>query len=417
MSIQNAEYPRIAVVGGGAAGLFAAGTALSLGAAVTVFEHMPHTGTKLRITGKGRCNVTNDCTPEDFLAHVITNPRFLYSAIYAFSPSDTKSFFERMGVPLKTERGQRVFPVSDKAMDIVEALRKYAHEAHCIHEKATALLTEDGRVTGVRTSRDLPFDAVIMATGGASYPMTGSDGSGYRLAQAVGHTVTPLTPSLVPLTSPDRICSDLQGLSLKNVSLTIRRATQKIYEDFGEMLFTHFGLSGPMILSASAHLRGCDFRDTWAEIDLKPSLDTPTLDARLLSDFKKNANKDFANELSELLPQKMILPFSARVGIDPHKKVHDITREERRRILDTLKSFRVQVDGFRPLSEAIVTAGGVDVREVSPKTMMSRKVKHLYFAGEILDLDAYTGGYNLQIAFSTAHLAAQCAVSTFLSEN
>ncbi len=401
---------RLAVIGGGAAGLMAAGTALRAGASVTVFEHMPRMGTKLLITGKGRCNVTNDCTPEEFLKNVISNPRFLYSAASDFTSDDTQRLFEDLGVPLKVERGQRVFPVSDKAADIVAALKKYTHGAVFIHEKVTELLCEDGAIKGIKTDKNAyTFDAVILATGGASYPLTGSDGSGYALARAVGHSTTPLTPSLVPLVSPDPLCAEMQGLSLRNVKIRMIMQGKTIYEDFGEMLFTHFGLSGPVILSASAHLRGHSFTDAFTEIDLKPALDDATLEARLLSDFRENANKDLRNELSHLLPQKMILPFSQKVGIDPAKKVHDITKEERRAIFNGLRHFSIPISGFRPLREAIVTAGGVNVKEINPKTMESKLISGLYFAGEVMDLDAYTGGFNLQIAFCTAHRAAVCA--------
>ena len=406
----STDAPRIAVVGGGAAGLMAAGGATELGARVTVFEHMPKTALKLGITGKGRCNVTNNCTKEEFLGEVVTNPRFLFSAIGRFSPADTMSFFEGCGVPLKTERGRRVFPASDKASDIVAALRHYAKGAAVIHENVTRIVAENGRISGVVTDHFYPFDAVILATGGASYPRTGSDGSGYRLAAALGHTVTPLTPSLVPLASDDPICPALQGVSLKNIGIEIRSRGKSVYRDFGEMLFTHFGVSGPTILSASSHMRGCDFSDTTLFIDLKPALDEQKLDARLLADFRTYANKDFVNELGQLLPQKMILPFAERICIDPHKKVHDITKAERAALRLALKSFTVPISGFRPLQDAIVTAGGISVREVTPGTMESRLVGGLFFAGEVLDLDAYTGGYNLQIAFSTARLAAEHAV-------
>ena len=408
-SIQSTDPPHVAVVGGGAAGLMAAGYAAELGARVTIFEHMPKTAIKLGITGKGRCNVTNNCTEEEFLGEVVTNPRFLYSAIHRFSPSDTVSFFESHGVPLKTERGRRVFPVSDKASDIVRALRSYADRATVVHERVTQIAAEGGHVKGVVTNHFLPFDAVILATGGASYPRTGSDGSGYRLATELGHTLTPLTPSLVPLTSNDSICPAMQGVSLKNVGIEIRSAGKTIYRDFGEMLFTHFGVSGPTVLSASAHMRQCDFADTALVVDLKPALDEQKLDARLLSDFRANANKDFISELGLLLPQKMLLPFTERICIDPHKKVHDITKEERLSLRRALKSFEIPISGFRPLEDAIVTAGGISVKEIKPNTMESKLVGGLYFAGEVLDLDAYTGGYNLQIAFSTARLAAEHA--------
>lgn len=408
-STPSTDSPRVAVVGGGAAGLMAAGRAAELGARVTLFEHMPKTALKLGITGKGRCNVTNNCTEEEFLSEVVSNPRFLYSAIHRFSPTDTISFFETHGVPLKTERGRRVFPVSDKASDIVRALRDYAGGARVIHEKVTHLTAEGGCITGVTTDRDYPFDAVILATGGASYPRTGSDGSGYRLATALGHSMTPLIPSLVPLSSNDPICPALQGVSLRNIGVEIRSRGKTVYRDFGEMLFTHFGVSGPTILSASSHMRQCDFSDTFLLIDLKPALDEQELDARLLRDFREYANKDFARELALLLPQKMLLPFAERACIDPHKKVHDITKAERASLRHALKSFTIPITGFRPLQDAIVTAGGISVKEVHPGTMESRLVSGLYFAGEILDTDAYTGGYNLQIAFSTARLAAEHA--------
>lgn len=411
-STPSTDAPRIAVVGGGAAGLMAAGRATELGAHVTVFEQMPKTALKLGITGKGRCNVTNNCTEAEFLGEVVTNPRFLYSAIGRFPPADTMAFFEEHGVPLKTERGRRVFPVSDKASDIVTALRQYARGATIIHEKVTQIVAENGRVSGVMTDRFYPFNAVILATGGASYPRTGSDGSGYRLASALGHTVTPLTPSLVPLASDDPVCPAMQGVSLKNVGIEIRSHGKTVYRDFGEMLFTHFGVSGPTILSASSHMRGCDFSDTVLLIDLKPALDEQKLDARLLADFRTFANKDFVSELGQLLPQKMILPFAERICIDPHKKVHDITKAERAALRRALKSFTVPIAGFRALQDAIVTAGGISVRDVTPGTMESRLVGGLFFAGEVLDLDAYTGGYNLQIAFSTARLAADHAVLT-----
>ncbi|MDD6980745.1 MAG: NAD(P)/FAD-dependent oxidoreductase [Clostridia bacterium] len=408
----NAEKPRVAVVGGGAAGLMAAGYAAENGAVVTLFEHKAKTGMKLGITGKGRCNLTNDCTETEFLEHITVNPRFLYSAVSRFSPKDTIAFFENAGVPLKTERGRRVFPASDKASDIVKSLRAYASRATLVSDHVNRLIVENGQVVGLGTpKREYFFDAVILATGGASYPATGSDGSGYRLARDAGHTLVPLVPSLVPLISPDPFCADVQGVSLKNVKIRVIDANKTVYEDFGEMLFTHFGVSGPLILSASAHLRASDFSDTRLRIDLKPALTDEQLESRLLSDFRENANRDFQNELATLLPQKMILPFAEKIGINPHKKVHDITREERRRLREGLRGLTLPLSGFRPLSEAIVTSGGVKVSEVSPKTMESKLVKRLYFAGEILDVDGYTGGYNLQIAFSTARLAAENAAN------
>lgn len=408
--MQNTDAPRVAVIGGGAAGLLAAGTAARNGARVTVIEQKDRPGKKILISGKGRCNVTNDCSPSDFIPNVTKNGSFLYSAINRFSPQDMKNLLGDLGVELKTERGQRVFPTSDKSSDILSALLRYASGCDFLREKATGIALENGRVSGVVTTGGTrPFDAVILATGGASYPLTGSDGSGYAIARAAGHTVTPLTPSLVPLCSPSPLCAEMQGLSLKNVALTVFSAERVLYSDFGEMLFTHFGMSGPMILSASAHLRNVDFGSVRVEIDLKPALDDETLERRILSDFSKYINRDAENALRDLLPRKMILPFLTLAEIDPRKKINVLTKEERARIRYTLKHFALPVSGFRPIEEAIVTSGGVSVKEIDPKTMASRLVPGLYFAGEVIDVDAYTGGFNLQIAFSTGFVAGKSA--------
>ena len=411
MSMINTK--RIAVVGGGAAGMLAAGTALAMGAEVCVFEHRNRTLLKLGITGKGRCNLTNSATVPELIENVVHNPRFLYTAFSRFSAQDTMTLFENLGVPLKTERGRRVFPVSDKASDIVKALRGYVSGAEIRFSHVRGIRIGDGHVLGVEADGFYPADAVILATGGRSYPVTGSDGSGFALAQAAGHTVTPLTPSLVPLSSPSPLCPMMQGLSLKNVSLRIvkRDGGRVLYEDFGEMMFTHFGITGPMVLSASAHLQSEKLSSLDAVIDLKPALDEKTLDARLLSDFTAQSNRNFENALGGLLPAKMILPMLRYTEISPTKKVHTVTREERKRLLSALKGFTLPLSGFRPIEEAIVTSGGVSVKEVSPATMMSKKCKGLFFAGEMLDVDAYTGGYNLQIAFSTGYLAGMSAAS------
>ena len=405
---------RVAVVGGGAAGMMAAIRAAESGAAVTLYERNDRLGKKLRITGKGRCNVTNDCDRNEFLTNVPTNPRFLYTALSAWSTEDTKLFFEGLGVPLKTERGKRVFPVSDRAADIVAAMERKCRDCgvHILNRRVQNIVIRDGAAVGVVTSAgEDTADAVILCTGGRSYPMTGSDGDGYRFACTAGHTVTQLVPSLVPVVAEGKLCASMQGLSLRNVALRMVNAeTQKtVYEDFGEMLFTHYGLTGPLILSASAHLSDICPGKYEAQIDLKPALDEKTLDARILSDFAKYQNRDFVNALGDLLPQKMIEPFILLCGIDPRKKVNSVTREERRCMVQSLKCLRVPLHGFRPLDEAIVTRGGVSVKEVTPKTMESKLISGLYFAGEILDVDAYTGGFNLQIAFSTAVLAGDCA--------
>ncbi|MBR2465126.1 MAG: NAD(P)/FAD-dependent oxidoreductase [Clostridia bacterium] len=404
----------VAVIGGGAAGLMAAIHAARLGAGVTVFEKNDRCGRKLRITGKGRCNVTNHCTRDVFFANITGNARFLFSAWDRFGAEDTEAFFEELGVPLKVERGNRVFPVSDKATDIVDALVRECRRTgvNIVCATVAELLVEGGRVRGVRTSRgEMQFDAVIVATGGVSYPLTGSTGDGYRFAAVAGHTVVPPTPSLVPLVEDGNFCAGVQGLSLRNVRLSVHDAVKNktVFEDFGEMLFTHYGLSGPLVLSASAHLTDMSPGRYTLFIDLKPALDEKTLDARLLSDFKKYQNRDFLNALSDLLPQKLIAPLVRLSGIDARKKVNAITREERFALLALLKRLPVKVRGFRPIAEAIITKGGVALREISPRTMASKKAQGLYFAGEVLDLDAYTGGFNLQIAFSTAVLAGESA--------
>ena len=414
MTRSEADVRRVAVIGAGAAGMMAAITAAEAGAEVTLFERNDRVGKKLRITGKGRCNVTNNCDNNEFLSNVPTNPRFLYAALSRFSTADTMAFFENAGVPLKTERGKRVFPISDRSADIVSAMERRCREAGVtiVHRRVRGLLIEDGRIVGLRYGEsEEAFDAVIVCTGGRSYSMTGSDGDGYRFAADAGHTVTPLHPSLVPLVAEGKLCASLQGLSLKNVSLSIKltQSGKTVYEDFGEMLFTHYGLTGPLVLSASAHLSDIAPGKYEAVIDLKPALDEKTLDARILSDFSKYQNRDLINALDDLLPQKMISPYIGLCGIDPRKKVNSITREERKRMVRVLKGVHVKLVGFRPIEEAIVTRGGVSVKEVDPKTMQSKLVQDLYFAGEVLDVDAYTGGFNLQIAFSTATVAGTSA--------
>ena len=408
-SIQN----RVAVIGGGAAGLLCAAECALAGAEVTLFEKNEKVGRKLAITGKGRCNLTNDCTPDEFIGNVVSNPRFLLSALYSFSPKDTMELFEGLGVPLKVERGRRVFPVSDKAYDIVDALWKYARTyARIKQENVTDIKIEGGCVCGITTDKaSYSFDRVVVATGGKSYPLTGSTGDGYTFARRAGHTVTELSPSLVPLTSSSPACKALMGLSLKNTSLKIieDKTGRCVYEDFGEMLFTHFGLSGPMILSASSHLHKISPASCTAVIDIKPALDEKTLDAKLLTIFAEAKNRDFVNAITPLMPSKLAAFIPEYTGIDGKKKINEITKEERRRLLEALKSFRVKLTGTRPISEAIITRGGVSVKEIDPKSMQSKLVSGLYFIGEVLDLDAYTGGYNLQIAFSTAYAAAKDA--------
>ncbi len=400
---------RVAVIGGGAAGLMAAGTAVLCGHDVTLFEKNPKCGRKLAITGKGRCNLTNNCDTQKFIENVPTNPRFLYTALSAFSTADCMQFFENLGVPLKTERGNRVFPVSDRAYDVVDALVSYARDVKRIHETVTEVFAEDGAVTGLAVGKKrYAFDRIIVCTGGKSYPQTGSDGDGYRFAEALGLKVIEPKPSLVPMTAEGGMCTKMQGLSLKNVAASIVDTStgKTVYTDFGEMLFTHYGVSGPIVLSGSAHIKDITPGRYRFEIDLKPALDEATLDKRLLADFEENKNKSFANAFDALLPQKMIPVFVKYCDIPADKKINSITKEERHRILYALKHFSFMLRGFRPVSEAIITSGGVDVKELDPKTMESKKIKGLFFAGEVIDVDGYTGGFNLQIAFATAYLAA-----------
>jgi predicted Rossmann fold flavoprotein len=410
----EAYNKKICIIGGGAAGMMAAGTAYLHGADVTIFEAMDRLGKKLAITGKGRCNVTNNSPTTEFLESVTRNPKSLYAALNTFDTDSTISFFENLGVNLKTERGKRVYPESDKAKDIVDAMKKYVENVNIIFGKVTSISKgDDGLFSVTANKKQYLFDSVIIATGGKSYPLTGSDGSGYKLAMKLGHKVTELIPSLIPIECKSQICSDLQGLSLKNVSIKIKDKNERIlYTDFGEMMFAHFGVTGPIILSASAHLRNIDISELMLSIDFKPALDEKTLDSRLLSDFSAKNNKDFINSLSSLLPSKLIEPFVRYTGIDGRKKVNSITKEERRIILNTLKNFEIPLHRYRPIEEAIITSGGIDVKEISPKDMQSKLVQGLYFAGEIIDVDAYTGGFNLQIAFSTGYLAGKSAAES-----
>ena len=395
--------------------MMAAVAAAEGGARVLLLEPMERLGKKLNITGKGRCNVTNDCAVEELLRNVPRNGRFLYSAFSRFDSGDVKAFFEVRGVPLKTERGNRVFPVSDRAFDISGALENYLRElgVRIVRDRAEALLLENQALSGVRGGRG-KYEAgrAVIATGGVSYPLTGSTGDGYRLARSMGHTVQEPRGSLVPLCAAGELCPALQGLSLRNVTLRAYEDDRRIFEDLGEMLFTHFGVSGPLVLSASAHMRRFGERRYRLEIDLKPGLDEQKLDKRLLADFSKRPNSDLINSLDDLLPKKLIGPFVELSGVNSRQKVHDITREQRRRLAVLLKALPVEITGPRPVEEAIVTSGGVAVGEVDPSTMASKLCPGLYFAGEVLDVDAYTGGFNLQIAWSTGHLAGAAAAES-----
>lgn len=413
------DRTRLYVVGGGAAGMMAAITAARQGCPVTLVERNPKLGRKLYITGKGRCNVTNHCSPEEVLAATPRNGKFLYSAVNHTPPAEVERFFEDLGVPLKVERGNRVFPQSDKAADIIDALfyELKRLKVPVLQTRVTGLRIQEEQVTALETEQgELEAGAVILATGGLSYPATGSTGDGHQMAAQAGHTVVEPKPSLVPLESPESFCAEMQGLALKNVTLTVKNQKGKtLYREQGEMLFTHFGISGPLVLSASAHMRNFEKDQYTCIIDLKPALDEPALDARLVRELSQGANRDMSNLMGSLLPRLMIPVVLRLSGIPGEKKAHDVTREERRRLLELLKAFPVPVSSPRPIAEAIVTSGGVKVGEVDPKTMASKKVKGLYFAGELLDVDAYTGGFNLQIAWCTGRAAGEYA-SSFLKE-
>ena len=406
----------IVVIGGGAAGLMAAITAAREGAEVTLLEPNERLGKKVNITGKGRCNVTNDCDRETLLANIPGNGRFLYSALTRFTPQDTMAFFRELGVPLKVERGNRVFPVSDSAFDITNALERELkrRRVRWARDRALHIKTENGAVTAVQGEKDTyPAQAVILATGGVSYPGTGSTGDGYRMAQELGHTVVPPRGSLVPLVCAGSDCPDMQGLSLRNVELTVYNGKKKpVFREFGELLFTHFGVSGPLVLSASAHLRRWEGETYRLDIDLKPALDEQKLDARLLRDIGENPNRDMSNIAAGLVPHSMIPVLLRRAGLTGSEKANSLTKEQRRGLVQVLKHFALDVTGTRPVSEAIVTAGGVKVGEVAPNTMASKRVDGLYFAGEVLDVDAYTGGFNLQIAWATGYLAGLSAAES-----
>ncbi|MBR4909863.1 MAG: NAD(P)/FAD-dependent oxidoreductase [Clostridia bacterium] len=403
----------VVIIGGGAAGLMAAVATGESGAKVTVIEKNARPARKVMITGKGRCNVTNNCDVATLIKNTARNGRFLYSAFSAFDPADTMRFFENRGVPLKTERGNRVFPVSDKAVDIVDALVAAAQKsAGIITGTAKEIICENGSVSGVKLDSGaiLPADAVILATGGKSYPATGSTGDGYIMAAALGHTVKEPAPSLVGLDIREGFCTRLAGLTLKNVTLSLFKEGVKkpVYRELGEMLFTHTGISGPLTLSASAHINGAP-GGYFAEIDLKPALDNATLDARILRDFAESPNRDIINALDKLLPKSIIPVIISNAGVDMRTKVNQLSKSDREKLVGAVKHMRVSIADLGPLEEAVITRGGIDVKEIDPGSMRSKLIGGLYFAGEIIDVDAYTGGFNLQIAFSTGHLAGKSA--------
>ena len=395
----------VIVIGGGPAGMFAAITAARLGSKVLLLERNDRLGKKLLITGKGRCNVTNDCDVQEVLQNIPRNGRFLYSAMAAFPPRSAMNSFEDLGCPLKTERGNRVFPVSDKAVSVLNGLQDALRKHHVTVRtgRVREILTDNGKVCGVRTDAgEYSASKVILATGGMSYPTTGSTGDGYDMARILGHTIIPAEGSLVPLETDGDDCQEMQGLSLRNVAVKLVNEKNKVlFKDFGELLFTHFGVSGPTVLSASAHLKG----NCRLVIDLKPALDEGKLDARILRDLEMYQNRSMENALTDLLPRSMIPVVLRRLSIDPMMQANSLTRQQRRSLVELLKAFSVEITGKRPVSEAIITSGGIKVSEIDPKTMESKLISGLFFAGEIIDCDAYTGGFNLQIAWATAYAA------------
>mgnify|MGYP004650545547 CR=1 FL=1 len=398
----------IIIIGGGASGCFAGVQASRFGKSVLLFEKNEKLGRKLRITGKGRCNVTNNSDIQEHMKNIPTNPRFMYSAFSVFDAYNTMDFFEEIGVPLKTERGNRVFPVSDNANDIADSMVKEMKKSgvKIINKRVTKLIIENNTCIGVKAGNDEYYaKSILIACGGKSYQNTGSTGDGYTLAESAGHTITEIKPSLVPLVSPDKYCSEMMGLSLRNVTLNLYDRDKLIFSELGEMLFTHFGMSGPLVLSASSHIREMSPERYKVLIDLKPALSPEQLDARIQRDFAENLNRDFVNGIRKLLPAKLI-PVAVRLsGISPEQKVNSITKEQRHKFGQLIKAFPVRISGFRPVNEAIITSGGVSVKEINPKTMESKLISGLFFAGEVIDVDAYTGGFNLQIAFSTAYTA------------
>ena len=400
---------KIIIIGGGAAGLIASATAAGRGEDVTVIEKNSRPARKVMITGKGRCNVTNACFDlDDLINSVVTNKRFMYSAFSSFMPYDTIALIEEMGVPTKIERGNRVFPESDKAVDIVDALVKNAKQngVKFVEGTVTSFNIENNVIKSVNLADGtvVDGDAFAICTGGLSYQSTGSTGDGYRLAESVGHSITDIEPALISLVASNGFVPKLQGLSLRNISIKLLDGEKEIYSDFGEMLFTHYGVSGPVILSASSHITHPKEHNYKIVIDLKPALDEQTLDKRIQRDFAENTNKDFINSLSKLLPNKLIPVIVKLSGIEPSEKVNQITKAQRQNLVSLLKNFTINISDFRPINEAIITSGGVDVKEITPKTMGSKIVDNLYFAGEVIDVDAYTGGFNLQVAFSTGYL-------------
>lgn len=402
---------KVVVVGGGPAGMTAAIAAAENGHDVLLLEQNEKLGKKLYITGKGRCNITNACETEELFLNVTKNAKFLYSAFYTYDSNRVMQFFEENGLALKTERGNRVFPVSDHSSDVIATLQKVLKEKGvktCLNTKVVKILTDKEMVCGVclENGDEIKLDALVIATGGFSYQSTGSTGDGYRFAKELGHNVTELSPALVPFCTKEDYVKELQGLSLKNVTVSVYRKNKKVYEDFGEMLFTHFGVSGPLILSASSRIPGnIANEELFMEIDLKPALTKEQLDKRILRDFEESQNKQFKNAIPKLLPLKMIPVVIELSGIQPEKKVNEITKEERERLVMTIKHFPVTITGLRDFNEAIITRGGVSVKEINPSTMESKKIRHLYFAGEVMDVDAVTGGFNLQIAWSSGYLA------------
>lgn len=402
---------KVVVIGGGPAGIIAACKASELGNDVTLVEKNDRLGKKILISGKGRCNITNNTDIEGLIENTPGNGNFLYSAFYTFSNADLIELLNRYGLETKVERGGRVFPVSDRAKDVVVTLEKYMKETGVkvlLNAPVAEIITSDGAVKGVKLKdgRKIDCDSVVLSTGGASYPGTGSTGDGYKIAKKLGHEIVKLRPSLVPLIVSEEWIGELQGLSLKNVAVTlVNEKGKKIYSDFGEMLFTHYGVSGPIILSSSRHILDYDFKGVSLLIDLKPALAEEKLDERIQRDFEKFSRKQFKNSLDELLPQKLIPVVIDLSGISPDKFVNQITKEERRNLVKVLKNFKLTIIGARPIDEAIVTAGGISTNEINPSTMESKLVKGLFLAGEIIDIDAYTGGFNLTIAFSTGYLA------------